>query len=96
MIETFKLGQHEFTSRLIVGTGKYPSLEVMQAAHEASGAQMVTVAIRRIHLDDPSGKTMLDYIDRAKYTILPNTPAASRRKKRLSPRISPAKRPVAT
>jgi len=56
-----------------VGTGKYPSLEVMQQAHEASGTQLVTVAIRRINLDERSGKTLLDYIDRSKYTILPNT-----------------------
>jgi thiazole synthase len=73
MNDVLKIGKHEFTSRLIVGTGKYPSLEVMQAAHEASGTQMVTVAIRRISLDDPSGKTMLDYLDRKKFTILPNT-----------------------
>ena len=71
--DTLRIGSHEFTSRLIVGTGKYPSIPVMQAAHEASGTQMVTVAIRRIHLDDPSGKTLLDYLDRDKYTILPNT-----------------------
>lgn len=70
---TLKIGKYEFASRLIVGTGKYPSLEIMQQAHEASGTQMVTVAIRRIHLDDPSGKTMLDYLDRSRYTILPNT-----------------------
>ncbi len=56
-----------------MGTGKYPSLEVMQEAHLASGTSMVTVAIRRISLDDPTGKTMLDYIDRTRYTILPNT-----------------------
>jgi thiazole synthase len=68
-----RIGAHELRSRLIVGTGKYPSLDVMQAAHDASGASMVTVAIRRISLDDPSGKTMLDYIDRSRYTILPNT-----------------------
>lgn len=68
-----EIGKYEFNSRLIVGTGKYPSLEIMQAAHDASGAEMVTVAIRRINLDDPSGKTLLDYIDRARYTILPNT-----------------------
>ncbi len=68
-----KIGTYEFASRLIVGTGKYPSLDVMQAAHAASGAEMVTVAIRRINLDDASGKTMLDYIDRSRYTILPNT-----------------------
>lgn len=73
MTDTLKIGGYEFSSRLIVGTGKYPSVELMQAAHEASGTQMVTVAIRRIHLDDPSGKTMLDYLDRKKYTILPNT-----------------------
>jgi thiazole synthase len=70
---TLRIGAYEFTSRLIVGTGKYPSLDVMQRAHEASGAQMVTVAIRRIHLDDASGKTLLDYIDRSKLRILPNT-----------------------
>lgn len=71
--DVLRIGKYEFTSRLIVGTGKYPSIPVMQAAHEASGTQMVTVAIRRIHLDDPSGKTLLDYLDRTKYTILPNT-----------------------
>ena len=73
MNDVLRLGRYEFRSRLIVGTGKYPSMDVMQRAHEASGADMVTVAIRRINLDDPSGKTMLDYIDRAKMTILPNT-----------------------
>ncbi len=71
--ELLRIGKYEFTSRLIVGTGKYPSIAVMQAAHKASGTQIVTVAIRRIHLDDPSGKTMLDYLDRSLYTILPNT-----------------------
>jgi len=70
---TLRLGNHTFTSRLIVGTGKYPSLDVMRAAHEASGAELVTVAIRRIHLDDPSGKTLLDHIDRTRLQILPNT-----------------------
>lgn len=71
--ETLKIGKYEFRSRLIVGTGKYPSMETMQACHEASGAEMVTVAIRRIDIGDPAGKTMLDYIDRTRYTILPNT-----------------------
>lgn len=71
--DVLKIGKYEITSRLIVGTGKYPSVEVMQAAHEASGTQFVTVAIRRINLDDRSGKTLLDYIDRGKYLILPNT-----------------------
>ncbi|HET9392331.1 MAG TPA: thiazole synthase [Candidatus Rubrimentiphilum sp.] len=73
MQDILRIGKHEFTSRLIVGSGKYPSLDVMQAAHAASGTQMVTVAIRRINLDDKSGKTLLDYIDRTRYTILPNT-----------------------
>ena len=67
------IGNYRFASRLFVGTGKYPSLEIMQAAHAASGAEVVTVAMRRIHLDDPTGKTLIDYIDRAKFTILPNT-----------------------
>ncbi len=73
MDSALRIGKYELPSRLIVGTGKYPSLEVMQRAHEASGAAMVTVAIRRINLDDPTGKTMLDYVDRSRYLILPNT-----------------------
>ncbi len=71
--DSLRIGELELASRLIVGTGKYPSMEVMQAAHAASGAAMVTVAIRRISLDDRQGRTMLDYIDRNRLTILPNT-----------------------
>ncbi|HXB84033.1 MAG TPA: thiazole synthase [Candidatus Acidoferrum sp.] len=71
--DSLRIGALELASRLIVGTGKYPSMEVMQAAHAASGAAMVTVAIRRISLDDRQGRTMLDYIDRDQFTILPNT-----------------------
>ena len=71
--QPLRIGKYTLRSRLIVGTGKYPSLEVMQAAHAASGTEMVTVAIRRIHIDDPSGKTLIDYLDRTKYTLLPNT-----------------------
>jgi thiazole synthase len=67
------IGAYTFGSRLFVGTGKYPTLAIMQAAHAASGADVVTVAIRRMHLDDKSGKTLVDYIDRAKMTVLPNT-----------------------
>ena len=67
------IGKYTFTSRLLVGTGKYPSLDVMHRAHEASGTQLITVAIRRIHLDDPSGKTLLDHLDRRRYAVLPNT-----------------------
>ena len=71
--DILRIGKYEFRSRLFVGTGKYPSLDVMQAAHAASGAEVVTVAIRRMHLDDKSGKTLVDYIDRSKLTLLPNT-----------------------
>lgn len=66
------LGGKEFQSRLIIGTGKYPTMELMQQCHEASGADMVTVAVRRMELPG-TGKTLLDYIDRDRFTILPNT-----------------------
>ena len=63
----------EFKSRLIVGTGKYRSFDEMQRAHQASGADMVTVAVRRVNLTDRSKESLLDYIDRDKYFLLPNT-----------------------
>jgi len=62
-----------FQSRLIVGTGKYPSNPVMVLAHEASGAEMVTVAVRRVNISDRSRESLLDYIDTSRYTLLPNT-----------------------
>src|SRR5688500_18313679 len=62
-----------FRSRLIVGTGKYPSNEVMADAHRASGADMVTVAVRRVNLTDRSKDSLLDYIDTREIFILPNT-----------------------
>jgi thiazole synthase len=62
-----------FRSRLMVGTGKYDSPERTVAALDASGAEIVTVAIRRLDLDNPNAKTELDYIDWSRYTILPNT-----------------------
>jgi thiazole synthase len=62
-----------FKSRLIVGTGKYRSFQEMARAHAASGADMVTVAVRRVNLTDRSKESMLDYIDREKMFILPNT-----------------------
>jgi thiazole synthase len=62
-----------FASRLIVGTGKYPSHQIMAAAHRASGADMVTVAVRRVNLTDKSQESLLDYIDREQIFILPNT-----------------------
>jgi thiazole synthase len=60
-------------SRLFVGTGKYASAELTVAALEASGAELVTVAIRRLDLDNPNAKTELDYIDWERYAVLPNT-----------------------
>ena len=63
----------EFASRLIVGTGKYSSFQVMQRAHEASGADMVTVAVRRVNISDRSKESLLDYIDTSKIALLPNT-----------------------
>ncbi len=66
-----KIGKYEFTSRLFVGTGKYPSMEVMEEALEASGAEVVTVAVRRVKTNETT--SLLDYIDTKKYTILPNT-----------------------
>ena len=62
-----------FSSRLIVGTGKYQSHDLMQQAHEASGAEMVTVAVRRVNVTDRTKKSMLDYIDPERYALLPNT-----------------------
>ena len=67
------LGGKEFKSRLIVGTGKYSSFENMREAIEASGAEMVTVAVRRVSLPGQGEPSLLDYIDPAKYTLLPNT-----------------------
>ncbi len=67
------IGRKAYRSRLILGTGKYPDFETMARALEASGTQLVTVAIRRINLDDRSGRALLDYIDRSKYDLLPNT-----------------------
>jgi thiazole synthase len=65
------IGGKEFSSRLIVGTGKYSSMEIMKQAHEASGAQIITVALRRVSL--PSGESLLDHLDTTRYTLLPNT-----------------------
>ena len=68
-----KIGEHEFASRMIVGTGKYDDLHVMARALEASGTQLVTVAVRRIDLSDKSGESILHYIDPDRYKLLPNT-----------------------
>jgi thiazole synthase len=75
MSETLIIAGREFRSRLIVGTGKYRSFQEMQRCHEASGADMVTVAVRRVDLSGKSKETLIDYIDRSKIFILPNTAA---------------------
>src|SRR4029450_6743069 len=67
------IADRTFRSRLIVGTGKYPSHAIMARCHEASGADMVTVAVRRVNLTDRSKESLLDYIDRTKIFLLPHT-----------------------
>jgi thiazole synthase len=73
MTDQLIIAGRAFKSRLIVGTGKYRSFQEMARAHAASGADMVTVAVRRVNLTDRSKESMLDYIDRRKFFILPNT-----------------------
>lgn len=73
MSDILKIGKYEFTSRLFVGTGKYTSFQQMADALTASGTQCVTVAVRRVNISDRSKESLLDFIDRKKYTILPNT-----------------------
>lgn len=72
-LPAFSLGSRTFTSRLIVGTGKYPSLQLMAEALDASGAEVVTVAVRRERLFNDKGESLLDALDLSRYTILPNT-----------------------
>ncbi|MEX2216755.1 MAG: thiazole synthase [Phycisphaeraceae bacterium] len=67
------IASRTLTSRLIVGTGKYADYDTMQKALDASGAQVVTVAVRRERLVDKEGRSLLDYLDLSRYTILPNT-----------------------
>ena len=71
--DVLTIADKTFRSRLIVGTGKYPSHRVMADAHRASGAEMVTVAVRRVNLSDRSAESLLGYIDQSKIFILPNT-----------------------
>lgn len=72
-IEPLKLGRVTITNRLVVGTGKYESYEIMQEALDRSGAEVVTVAVRRERLVDQQGRNLLEFIDTDRYTILPNT-----------------------
>src|SRR5687767_11301701 len=73
MSDTLLIAGKSFKSRLIVGTGKYPSHQIMADAHRAAGAEMVTVAVRRVNLSDRSKESLLDYIDRENIFLLPNT-----------------------
>jgi thiazole synthase len=72
-MDRFTIADKTFTSRLIVGTGKYSSHAVMVQAHDASGAEMITVAVRRVNISDRSKESLLDYVDPSRYFILPNT-----------------------
>jgi len=72
-MDTFKIGSREFRSRLMLGTGKYRSFEEMRASLEASEAEIITVALRRLDLSNPQQPSLLDYINPNRYVILPNT-----------------------
>jgi len=71
--DALQLGTHTFTSRLIVGTGKYADYDAMRAALVRSGTECITVAVRRERLYDAAGNNLLDFIDTGRYTLLPNT-----------------------
>ncbi len=75
MSEQFTIAGRTFRSRLMIGTGKYRSFAEMTQCHAASGAEVVTVAVRRVNLTDKSKESMLDHIDRSEYFLLPNTAA---------------------
>src|SRR3979411_2655787 len=75
MSDTLTIAGRQFHSRLFVGTGKYRSNQEMARCHLASGAEVVTLAVRRVNLTDRSKESLLDYIDRSKFFILPNTAA---------------------
>ncbi len=72
-MDTLKIANREFNSRLIIGTGKYRSNEEMVAAFERSGAEMITVAVRRVNITDRTQPSLLDFIDLKKFALLPNT-----------------------
>ena len=71
--DTWQVAGRSFRSRLVVGTGKYKDLQETAAAIEASGAEMVTVAVRRVNLSDPKAPMLQDHVDPKRYTYLPNT-----------------------
>ena len=71
--DILKIGNHTFSSRLFVGTGKYKDLAETRAALDASGAQVVTVAVRRVDLSKPQDQALFEYLRERKFTLLPNT-----------------------
>ena len=71
--EKLRIGEFEFSSRLLVGTGKYATYELMRDALAASGCEVVTVAVRRERMVDTDGRNIMEFLDPAKYTLLPNT-----------------------
>src|SRR2546428_6066765 len=73
MDDPFVLAGREHRSRLIVGTGKYKSFAETRQAVEASGAEIVTVAVRRVNITDPGRENLLDFLPPGRFTILPNT-----------------------
>ncbi|MBI5504605.1 MAG: thiazole synthase [Deltaproteobacteria bacterium] len=73
MFDVFELAGRSYRSRLLVGTGKYADFEQTRLAIEASGAEIVTVAVRRVNITDPGKPNLLDHVDPKRYTILPNT-----------------------
>ncbi len=73
MTEPLKIADRTFGSRLFVGTGKYATFPLMREALDASGSEVVTVAVRRVDLNGRTGESLLDYIDRERFMLLPNT-----------------------
>lgn len=76
MSDVFRIGTYQFTSRLLLGTGKFPSLDVQSRAVELSEAEVLTFAIRRLPIDNPEAPNFLERLDLKKYTLLPNTAGA--------------------
>lgn len=74
--DTLKIGPYEFQSRLLLGTGKFPDLEIQGKAVEVSGADILTFAIRRLNIDNPDAPNFLEKLDLSRYTLLPNTAGA--------------------
>src|SRR5690242_1142474 len=72
-VEPLTIADRTFRSRLFLGTGKYPDFETMATALEASGTEVVTVALRRVNLDERGHGSLLDFVDPDRYLLLPNT-----------------------